>query len=528
MRTLSTIANSAAGAFAGLSLLFLLVNQSGARECATGIGIVSNNIWMLSGRNDTLWMLTENDRSFAFNMIAGKDAVAKPTEEANWWSYTLDCFSQGINELAFGGGYAIASLDTAPNTLWTYRHATKNIEKVNLLWPEDTTKTFTVYDAVWASDAFFLAAQDGGLVRWDPQSDTMTVIFPGTGKVYNQAKIKSDSFPYNDTTLRVVGVDALIDDSALIITTPSRLFQYSVPASSWDTSISTTFSESDAEFKSFNRVFINTISQTRTIYSSINVRLKKNSIDTTFLYKYNHTTQMWDIMLTVAPKSVAFAHNGYSYMLFNESRPGAELRNIAKIYRDTLGNAGVVKNPIPLASTNLQINTRMTRNYDIDIPDDFNDILFIPRNESTGYLWIATSEGLFLSLSEKPGNDTSAFVLIKRAPPIDDGLKTTYARPGILTPLVSNCKFIYNIKKSSARVTIKIYDYNMDLVKTVIEKRSRLSGKNGVPLGRSTVESEDQWDGTNAHGRPCAPGVYYYKITTDSGERSFGKIVIAR
>ena len=48
------------------------------------------------------------------------------------------------------------------------------------------------------------------------------------------------------------------------------------------------------------------------------------------------------------------------------------------------------------------------------------------------------------------------------------------------------------------------------------------------PLGRSTVESEDNWDGTNARGRPVAPGVYYYKITTSTGERSFGKIVVAR
>ena len=93
---------------------------------------------------------------------------------------------------------------------------------------------------------------------------------------------------------------------------------------------------------------------------------------------------------------------------------------------------------------------------------------------------------------------------------------------------MDDCTFIYNIKADEADVTIRVYDYNMDHVKTVINKQRRYSGTNGGPLGRSTVESEDRWNGKNAQGRDCAPGIYYYKITTSSGERAFGKIVIAR
>jgi hypothetical protein len=68
----------------------------------------------------------------------------------------------------------------------------------------------------------------------------------------------------------------------------------------------------------------------------------------------------------------------------------------------------------------------------------------------------------------------------------------------------------------------------MDLVKTIIRKKFRRAGDNGGQHGRSTVESEDWWDGRNSAGKMVAPGVYYYRISTDIGERAFGKIVVAK
>jgi flagellar hook assembly protein FlgD len=68
----------------------------------------------------------------------------------------------------------------------------------------------------------------------------------------------------------------------------------------------------------------------------------------------------------------------------------------------------------------------------------------------------------------------------------------------------------------------------MDHVKTVISGKFRKAGSNGGPFGRSTVETEDFWDGKNENGKIVAPGVYYYKISTDSGERAFGKLVVAK
>lgn len=527
MRKSSTIVTDFLTAGCILCFCALFTQANAAASCKAGVGLTSNDIWVLAAQGDTLWMVTAKDKSLAFNMIAGKAALDNPVDEKNWWSYSFDCKEYAINEFAFGGGYAFASFDSAPNVLWTYQHAGKKIEGTNLAWPEDTVRNFTVLDAAWAGKSFFLAAQDGGLVRWEMASGDQTVFFPGKTSAFKLAELTTSDLPPRDTAGRVVGVEPLVADSQLLVVTPSRLFTYTINDSSWDTGITVALKESDLTFLRFRYVFINHHDASKPLFAIMDLHLKNRDVDTTFFVKYNRPGGVWEVMLTEPPKAVAFGLDGYIYALSNEERPGATLENIIRMYRDTLHDAGVVKNPIPAVSDN-KLRQRLIKRDNIDMPEILNDVQFVQKSDTSGYLWIASNRGLFFSPDEVPGRDTSSFLLIKRAPPVEGGLKTTYARPGILTPGQHFCTFIYNLKKSRANVTIAVYDYNMDLVTTIIRNQPRVSGSNGGPLGRSTVESQDRWDGRNAQGRLCAPGIYYYRITTDSGEHAFGKIVIAR
>jgi len=527
MRLLSTIVYKSRAVLLGAgALLFLHTLTVDAADCAAGKGLTSNNIRYLSARGDTLWMITERDQSLSFNMIAG-EGVQHPQEERNWWSYSLDCRSEGVNDIALGGGYAAASFDSSSNVLWLYNFKTGKFSETALPWPRlDTLYDFTVIDMAYADGAFFCAAQSGGLVRWDHLANSKEVYFPANRTPLTLAEIKKEQIPAADSMRNVIAVEALYPDSLLLVVTPAKIWQFSLHDSVWDsTSVTNSCSDATLKLRHFEYVFVNSIDSKKPLYALAAVTQKQ--LDTTYLLKYNRKSSTWDVLLTNSPKALTFGHAATLFMLFNEERPGSVLRNIAALYRDIPGDTGCVKNPTPL-QTEQYFNKRMTQKYDVDFPDELTDIMYVAKNDSTGYLWIATSEGLFLSDNEKPGVDTASFLLIKRAPPVAEGLKTTYARPGIVTPSSNGCVFVYNIKKASARVTIAVYDYNMDLVKTVIDRKPRLSGTNGGPLGRSTVESEDRWDGKNAQGRLCAPGIYYYKITTDSGERSFGKIVIAR
>jgi flagellar hook assembly protein FlgD len=128
-----------------------------------------------------------------------------------------------------------------------------------------------------------------------------------------------------------------------------------------------------------------------------------------------------------------------------------------------------------------------------------------------------------------PGSSTHEFTLLRRDKLIAAKLKETYALPGIISDNTgitgaSGTTFVYKLGKDS-RVTIRVYDFNMQHVRTVIENAPR---KAATATGRSTDSKSDVWDGTTSSGRVVAPGVYYYKITTSSGERSFGKIVVAK
>jgi hypothetical protein len=183
--------------------------------------------------------------------------------------------------------------------------------------------------------------------------------------------------------------------------------------------------------------------------------------------------------------------------------------------------------------TQTEMYNRLTVNKGIDRPGALNDMLFIPVTDSSGHCAIAASseqpgsDGMYLSSTEVPGSSTGEFKLLRRDKVIAGGLKETYALPGILSDNyqqgVSTALFVYKLGKD-ANVTIRIFDYAMQHVRTVIENAPR---KAATPNGRST-EKGDTWDGTTASGKTVAPGVYYYKITTSRGERSFGKIVVAK
>jgi flagellar hook assembly protein FlgD len=86
--------------------------------------------------------------------------------------------------------------------------------------------------------------------------------------------------------------------------------------------------------------------------------------------------------------------------------------------------------------------------------------------------------------------------------------------------------FAYNLSKAS-KVTIRVYDWNMDLVATIIKNKQRPAGTEQAS-GRSTNVIEDAWDGRTTAGKRVAVGVYYYTIIAQSGEHAFGKIIVAK
>jgi flagellar hook assembly protein FlgD len=67
-------------------------------------------------------------------------------------------------------------------------------------------------------------------------------------------------------------------------------------------------------------------------------------------------------------------------------------------------------------------------------------------------------------------------------------------------------------------VTIRILDFGMNLVKTLIQNANR----NG------NIDHFENWDGRDEFGNIVSNGVYFYRIDRDSADPVYGKIMVMR
>ena len=92
----------------------------------------------------------------------------------------------------------------------------------------------------------------------------------------------------------------------------------------------------------------------------------------------------------------------------------------------------------------------------------------------------------------------------------------TYAFPNPFSPSFRSVRIKYSVSNNSD-VTIRILDFGMNLVRTVIQKAPRNSG-----------DCFDVWDGRDEKGSIVPNGVYFYRIDVNDEKPLFGKIMVAR
>ncbi|MFA5403729.1 MAG: hypothetical protein WC358_02230 [Ignavibacteria bacterium] len=92
----------------------------------------------------------------------------------------------------------------------------------------------------------------------------------------------------------------------------------------------------------------------------------------------------------------------------------------------------------------------------------------------------------------------------------------TYAAPNPFAPKNEVVRIFYKSGKATSKITIKIFDFGMNPVRTVIQNAIRNS-----PEELFTI-----WDGKNNDGYQVANGVYFYRIEIDSDTPVWGKILV--
>ena len=91
---------------------------------------------------------------------------------------------------------------------------------------------------------------------------------------------------------------------------------------------------------------------------------------------------------------------------------------------------------------------------------------------------------------------------------------SSYAYPNPFAPNFGPVRIHYATSASST-VSIDIFDFGMNRVRTLIHGASRNTG-----------EQDELWEGRNDEGKAVANGVYFYRIKIDSDEPLFGKILV--
>ncbi|MDR0305621.1 MAG: hypothetical protein LBI42_02165 [Chitinispirillales bacterium] len=481
--------------------------------------LTNNNIIALAGNGDTVWIATERGLNYQTSLDDKKE----------WLGFEADNFKNNFYGLAFGGGGAVVLVyEWSPSnsfSFWHFDHKSGKQQQSRLSFSADMRRD-TLVEAepvgglIYFDSKFWAPFKDGGMICYDPKDNSVTALRPGE----TATSPNNLSLPVNKSETSVLAIAGMNNGSGILVTTRSKIWAYTLEDKKWDDlNIDKTFDSGD-EFVSFNAAFyLNKGSDAS--YSGYSFITTKNSgKEQTGLYRFKGDFQIelsggaWFKALKNTPYAVFPSVNGRFYALLEN--------NQVCLFADTLPGSSELKSLLEEKLTAYQFRTLLASAG--DNPDPVvNDILFLPRTDSTGTLLVATSSGLYFS---KPANpvtgDYPNMTHVNYIREVKSG--ESYALPGIIRGSsdgrYDKAVFVYRLKRDGS-VTIRVYDYNMNHVKTIVNGAKRQAH---ATSGRSTVPSADFWNGTNKGGKRVSPGVYYYKITSTGGDRFFGKVVLAK
>ncbi len=130
-------------------------------------------------------------------------------------------------------------------------------------------------------------------------------------------------------------------------------------------------------------------------------------------------------------------------------------------------------------------------------------------------LFAGTSEGLVMTVDNgvQPfGQDWEVFRSYVPLASAND----VYAYPNPFTPRSEPCRIHYKTSPGGNTVTVEIFDFGMNRVRTVVRDAVR----------PGDTETDEVWDGRTDAGEVVRNGVYFYRVSRSGQEPLFGKIMV--
>ncbi len=125
------------------------------------------------------------------------------------------------------------------------------------------------------------------------------------------------------------------------------------------------------------------------------------------------------------------------------------------------------------------------------------------------------SDGLVRTVDDGTGSFGRSWDILRTYQPVGASANT-YAYPNPFAPDEEIVRIHYSTGGTSASVTVEVFDFGMNRVRTIVRDASR-SG---------TGEHDEIWDGSDNQGRQVANGVYFYRVEIDGRDPAWGKIMV--
>lgn len=195
----------------------------------------------------------------------------------------------------------------------------------------------------------------------------------------------------------------------------------------------------------------------------------------------------------------------YNDLVIATSSTGAFLSNKS-------GRNWVLTGPIVDHETKLSLKT--THFYS----SAFSDV----KNE----IWLGSVDGLARHFS-KTSIWGDKWKIYFASNPLNSRTET-YAFPNPFSPKSEQVKIKYTTGGKSVKVTIRIFDFGMNLIRTLIQNADRSNPIHRVNLNNADDINGviDYWDGKDDANSVVPNGVYFYRVDIGDEDPLFGKIMV--
>jgi flagellar hook assembly protein FlgD len=130
-------------------------------------------------------------------------------------------------------------------------------------------------------------------------------------------------------------------------------------------------------------------------------------------------------------------------------------------------------------------------------------------------VWIAGDDGIASTTDNASHAFGQTWVIGRTYVPVGSSA-VTYAYPNPFSPANEVVRIHYSTGGKDSNVKIQIFDFGMNLVKTLLRQAPR-SGAN---------EHDEIWNGRDDTGRLVSNGVYFYKVEVEGGSSGWGKVIV--